>query len=829
MITRDIEKAYNTIKGAKDKYGTYYKTLFHLHTPQSFDYHLRKNWKPEEYQKKTELDIFAECVKEGVLPESFELQKLELTNKKAMFKDKKEFLAYLLLAHCLLKNDIELVAVTDHNVLGGAEKLECALSELKSFRSYAAYTEVLHGIEISCADKLHVVALFENAEENRKKINEWLDGNLLPGNEGTYLTSYSVLQFFNDIGAVAYIAHLNSAAIFSEEKYLSGGYKKKLLESKYSQLLGVHDVNQIDVVTKRLAGYKSHEYQFVVDNDAHDIDSVNINFFWIKGSKRQFSMVREALSDFDVSVSYSESTKNKKYIAGIYVELGGFLQSKDKDDAFVLKFSSALNCFIGGRGTGKSTVLQMLDYCLSQNIDNERNLDFVCRHGNTYILYVDGEKEYMIEMLMPHKDREDNSVLKCFGQNLSNRYQYKYCFNAEEVKDYARKNHLSIYEIKQNEKTEFVKVGVKSKYLDGFFDSKYSVNDLVRTASGEEINDFIENMLFQNKTLSNPGSVIRARHMSGLVKVLNEMNLLLKKRKQEVESVVVPFNESQKDILKIVYTQNEIAEEPEFAQWFEFAGKKGEEWFNNYNIKKESIVSYLLNIYDNVGFVALMRMGLDRQEFNKRYDYSILSYAEEISFTTAELNLNKITEHNEKKVIDDIFKILVSENNLHFILEYLKIMVQQQEKISLQFNINSKTSGVGGTNFKDVMALSLGQKVVAMLDFVLGYGDYIGDYRPLLIDQPEDNLDSQYIYKNLVRQLREVKQKRQIIIATHNATIVANAMADQVCVMQSDGVNGWVEKAGYPSENKIKKSIVDYLEGGVESFRHKIQVYREIL
>ena len=156
---------------------------------------MRKNWKPEEYQKKTELDIFGECVKEGVLPASFELQKLELTNKKARFKDKKEFLAYLLLAHCLLKNDIELVAVTDHNVLGGAEKLEYALSELKSFRSYAVYTEVLHGIEISCADKLHVIGLFENAEENRKKINEWLDGNLLPGNEGTYLTSYSVLQF----------------------------------------------------------------------------------------------------------------------------------------------------------------------------------------------------------------------------------------------------------------------------------------------------------------------------------------------------------------------------------------------------------------------------------------------------------------------------------------------------------------------------------------------------------------------------------------------------------------------------------------------------------
>ena len=317
--------------------------------------------------------------------------------------------------------------------------------------------------------------------------------------------------------------------------------------------------------------------------------------------------------------------------------------------------------------------------------------------------------------------------------------------------------------------------------------------------------------------------------MSCLIKVLEEIDQILDKRKMEVERVITPFNVAQKDILKIEYSQNEVADEPDFAQWFGFLGKKGEGWFKEYNIKKESVVSYLLNIYDKIGFVALVRIGLDKQQFSKRYGYSVLSYAEDISFSMAEQNLNTITVHNEKIVIDEIFNVLMDEANLRCILDYLRTMVQQKERFALLFNINSKAAGVGGVNFKDVMTLSLGQKVVAMLDFVLGYGDYIGDNRPLLIDQPEDNLDSQYIYKNLVRQLREVKQKRQIIIATHNATIVTNAMADQVCVMQSDGINGWVERAGYPSENKIKKSIVDYLEGGVESFRHKMRVYGEII
>lgn len=62
-----------------------------------------------------------------------------------------------------------------------------------------------------------------------------------------------------------------------------------------------------------------------------------------------------------------------------------------------------------------------------------------------------------------------------------------------------------------------------------------------------------------------------------------------------------------------------------------------------------------------------------------------------------------------------------------------------------------------------------------MLSFVIAYSDYSNDYRPLILDQPEDSLDNRYIYKTLVYTLRKTKQKRQVIIATHNATIVTNA------------------------------------------------------
>lgn len=68
-----------------------------------------------------------------------------------------------------------------------------------------------------------------------------------------------------------------------------------------------------------------------------------------------------------------------------------------------------------------------------------------------------------------------------------------------------------------------------------------------------------------------------------------------------------------------------------------------------------------------------------------------------------------------------------------------------------------------------------------------------------------------------------------MIIATHNATIVTNAKADLVCEMQSDNVHGWTETMGYPSEERVKKKIVNHLEGGNDSFAHKIEIHRNVI
>ena len=94
-----------------------------------------------------------------------------------------------------------------------------------------------------------------------------------------------------------------------------------------------------------------------------------------------------------------------------------------------------------------------------------------------------------------------------------------------------------------------------------------------------------------------------------------------------------------------------------------------------------------------------------------------------------------------------------------------------------------------------------------------------------VIDQPEDNLDNQFIMNQLVPMLREIKKTRQIILSTHNANLVVNADAEQVIVAQLDQT----ENKGYISggiENSIINiKIKEILEGGEDAFKKRESKY----
>ena len=828
--TKRERVAYEAIKNRKDKFGMFHKSCFHIHTPASHDYKLLSQWSHNNYISASEQDIYDICIKRNVFPEMVVLESITLEDARSCYCNKKEFLSYLLLADVIITNEIELIVVSDHHTVTGVEKLKTAIKELCRNKFHKVYPEVLLGIEISCADKNHVVGIFENCQTAVNNINSWLCDHLLSAEDGTFETSIKVLEFIKSINGIGYLAHLDTSDIF-KDKFSSGAYKKKLFSDKVLKLIGLSDYSKCNSIKNYLKQFRAADINVVIDNDAHDIDTIPNKTFWIKGSKRNYLMLKEALNDYDISVSFENEKFAKQYIKGIYIQNSniGFLKGDEKS-GFCLNFSKALNCLIGGRGTGKSTVLEILEYVLSQQCDSISKLEFICAHGDTWLLYDYRGEEYLIEMRMPIKPNPDDNILRCFGQNLSGRYHYKYRYMVNDVKEYAYKRFLKISKVLYKGDEWYLEtVANKREMLNHFFDVRYSVNDLVNTAGDEKINEFLYKTLFQNKVLSKPEEAIHFKKKSGLVKALDNVQDVLQKRRNEVYSVITPFNDKHAKILRITYSQNNMFLEPDFGFWVFGENYKKNVWYKNYNITSENIVEYLLALNDEVGIFNFLKLAISEDADKALSTRSILEFCKEPDKDMIDNGITSLDKIKAKEVLTNVFRSLITDKNIDTVIDYLKKYITHIESFSLEFNINNKEGNSSSPIYKSVETLSLGQKVVAMLSFILGYSEYSKDYRPLIIDQPEDNLDNQYIYRNLVKQLRSIKEKRQVIIATHNATIVTNAKADQVCIMCSDNRHGWVETTGYPGECRIKKHIVNYLEGGIESFIHKISIYEDAL
>jgi hypothetical protein len=129
----------------------------------------------------------------------------------------------------------------------------------------------------------------------------------------------------------------------------------------------------------------------------------------------------------------------------------------------------------------------------------------------------------------------------------------------------------------------------------------------------------------------------------------------------------------------------------------------------------------------------------------------------------------------------------------------------------------------------DIQQLSPGTRGIVLLLLYLAIDKE--DYRPLIIDQPEENLDPKSIFDELVERFRTAKLRRQIIIVTHNANLVVNTDADQVIVAscgshradqlpEIEYVSGGLENA------QIRKKVCEILEGGEDAFKERAKRLR---
>lgn len=159
-----------------------------------------------------------------------------------------------------------------------------------------------------------------------------------------------------------------------------------------------------------------------------------------------------------------------------------------------------------------------------------------------------------------------------------------------------------------------------------------------------------------------------------------------------------------------------------------------------------------------------------------------------------------------------------------FAIYVSSLVPEKLDRLAIWFPPDSLTISFSPRNdaqgFRPIAEGSPGQKTAALLAFLLSYGT-----EPMVLDQPEDDLDNHLIYDLIVNQLRAIKQRRQVIVVTHNPNIVVNGDAELVIALDIRGGQTRAICTGGLQEQGVRDEICRVMEGGREAFELR---YRRI-
>tara|TARA_R110002049_G_scaffold139245_1_gene299844 strand:+ start:2598 stop:5255 length:2658 start_codon:yes stop_codon:yes gene_type:complete len=185
--------------------------------------------------------------------------------------------------------------------------------------------------------------------------------------------------------------------------------------------------------------------------------------------------------------------------------------------------------------------------------------------------------------------------------------------------------------------------------------------------------------------------------------------------------------------------------------------------------------------------------------------------------------LKALTDDEGKRFIGDYEAQTIVEKLLkdHTYEDFEALPFEDRPSISVTRLYKDDVTGKTLRNTKSISQLSLGQQQSVLLGILM----LSKSTTPLIIDQPEDNLDSEFIFKTIVKNLRKIKESRQVIIVTHNPNIAVLGDAELIIPLKSTSVKSHVLEAGSIDRKGTREISCEILEGGKSAFKQRQLIY----
>ncbi|GHU33657.1 hypothetical protein FACS1894172_12600 [Spirochaetia bacterium] len=835
----------------------------------------------------------------------------------------------------LKKAEINLGVITNHNKFDKDEYK--ALCE----KAHKENICLLPGVELSVSDGangIHTLVVFSDEwlKERQDYINQFLNVAF----EGKTPVQYENENGRSSLNLIDTIKKLEGYQkefflVFAHVEQnnglwneLNGGRLQELGQNEYFKrwTLGFQKVNTHDERTKVKQWLGDWYPAEVEGSDPKKIDDIgNGKKCFIKLGAFTFDAVKYALVDFENRIKKDCPEYQHSYIQKIMFQ-GGTLNGK------IIHFSPELNTLIGIRGSGKSSIIEVLRYVLeipfSVDLDpsdkkykegdqdyKERLVQFTMGSGGKVIIsainrfgqvyeihrvakeshssvYINGQLSFGISiretilqkpLYFGQKDLSDTGanfekklIEKLLDTQLNDvrkRIEDQKNIVSETITRLQKIENVveQVAELKQTRAdiehhlTFYTDHGLEEKLqkqLD--FDTDIRIIQKGNSLTQNFVSDVREVIAnhedelrnFSKGYQSNQNKALFEQYFSIYEKIISNLDVI-KSSNESSAKVTMQLHDKQKEIINI---QRGLVDE--FA---EIERNLAEELKNEntVNISSDEFLKLKTKLAQTVQSLELLSKQGDlkdtvSQELTKKLNTLNELWFEEFQIIQKAINAlfdkdsalqvmplykedkksfgeflekifkgSRIKDVTFKSIVDkyadfiDIYNVIETADQKIFGSNYgvFKEYFMKNLKSLLTYQVPNlfeiKYQG------KELKRHSLGQRASALILFLLSQKD--SDV--IIIDQPEDDLDNQTIYEDVIKMIRNLKPKIQFILATHNPNIPVLGDAEQIlaCNFEDDKVN---IESGSIDKPQQQKTIIDIMEGGKEAFTRRKEIYQ---
>ncbi|WP_248547791.1 TrlF family AAA-like ATPase [Paenibacillus odorifer] len=820
-----------------------------------------------------------------------------------------------------LRNNIKIVGLADHGNVESTERLR-ALLESKDI-------VVFPGFEISTAEKIHIICLFPEATRTNQ-LNRYLGKlGIIDVDNGSLPSNLSCLELAKiieeDLKGFWFAAHITSDNGILKIGQMQHVWNSPLLKAaQIPNTIANIDPRYKNIINNKEPAYRrSTPIALINAKDVcnpHDLDREESSCL-VKMTQSNFRCFKLAFQDPDSRIRLASDISENYFSVIEEIKIyGGYL------DGINIKLSDHLNSVIGGRGTGKSSLIECIRYCLnitprsrestsshnqtinanlgredgrieliiSSQKQNGKRYKITRRYNQPVVLETEdgdvsnltisdilpnieiyGQNEIMeiindekaklalLDRFLPEAAETISKQSKIIGNLRSNGSQIKSC--CEQI-DEIQSEILLLPKLKERLES-YSDLGVEQK-----------LKKAESLATEQQIVNSIKADLKEIKLETNQKNLVTVDRLSQSTNkdLLDKINIILGKYNQINEENVYAYNVKMDELLhefKPIFDEWDnrerlINDELDMAlkKIPDMHGKSGLELGAAYRktVSEIARIEPLIATEKKIG-ESIERLYHDRRLLIEKLNKEKDKYLDNLRTAIKKINKKQLQgkvqidlkAFHDKTSLKNYLKGMegLGEKSILWIdevhpfslatfiedikkgkeefyekyrvhgLTYAKAEIicklssnhfMDMELLEMEHIIDIKLNvSLHGEEYKPLSQLSKGQQCTAILNLLL-----IDNQDPLIIDQPEDNLDNAFIAERVVDELRNSKLKRQFIFATHNANIPVFGDSELIIVMEEEERQGTIKEGKYGSIDldTVRDAVIQTLEGGTRAF-----------